>query len=307
MDSQSLYALVNKGYSGLAAQAVSNEDQNHIAAKNSDIAQAFGYTESELHSLPASANLGLSCGNPLATANLRSGEVVIDLGCGGGIDVILAARKTTTTGPGGTSKGHVYGIDSSSAMLDLARRNASRAGVEVQNATSFIQAPIIAIPLEDDIADCVISNCVINLVPDADKPAVFEEIFRLLKPGGRVAVSDILAKEALPAEIREDVSLYVGCVAGASQVWEYKEWMRKAGFEAVALVDKGSDLNVYKEQGCCTSDKTAASVESGCGSKKSCSGGASGKNAGVAEGGVRELDLNEWVGSYQIYALKPSK
>jgi len=173
----------------------------HAGAKA--IAEAFGYTVEELNSIPAEANMGLSCGNPTATATLKEGEVVVDLGCGGGLDVFLAAKKVGETGK-------AIGIDMTPAMLDRARQNAAKSGI---TNVEFHQATIDNMPLEDNSVDCVISNCVINLAED--KPRVFREIARILKPGGRLAVSDIALKQELPSVLKEDLMAYVGCIAGA--------------------------------------------------------------------------------------------
>src|SRR4029434_2503838 len=150
--------------------------------------------------------MGLSCGNPTAMANLRAGEVVVDLGSGGGLDVFLAAGKVGPTGK-------AIGIDMTPEMIELARRNAAKAndGKGYANV-EFHLATIDKLPLLDSSVDCVISNCVINLAPD--KPAVFREIARVLKPGGRLAVSDIALKQPLPPEIGKDLMAYVGCIAG---------------------------------------------------------------------------------------------
>ncbi|KAL2820933.1 S-adenosyl-L-methionine-dependent methyltransferase [Aspergillus cavernicola] len=235
----------------------------------SKIATAFGYTANDLSSLPEKTNLGLSCGNPVAHANLKAGETVVDLGSGGGIDVILAARKV---GP----DGRAIGIDMTNEMINLATRNAKK--TDLTNI-SFIETSITSIPLPDSSVDCIISNCVINLVPKSDKPRVFCEIARLLTPGGRVALSDILAKRELPEDIVSDMALYVGCIAGADQVVEYREWLEDAGF-------RGRDLNLYKES-------SYLGLGSCCGS------GGSGQVAEYAD-----VDFNGWAGSFQIYAVK---
>ena len=211
------------------------------------VAEAFGYSAEELNSIPAAANMGLSCGNPTATANLRPGEVVVDLGSGGGLDVFLAAAKV---GPAGRA----IGIDMTPEMIELAQRNAARAnnGAGYSNV-EFHLATIDKLPLAGNSVDCVISNCVINLAPD--KTAVFREIARVLKPGGRLAVSDIALKKPLPAEISQDLYAYVGCIAGAIAIDEYQRQLSAAGFSNVQVIDSAADLNAYakieNQSGCC--------------------------------------------------------
>ena len=208
------------------------------------VAEAFGYSPEELSSIPADANMGLSCGNPTATASLRPGEVVVDLGCGGGLDVFLAARKV---GP----EGKAIGLDMTPEMIARAKKNATEGGY---TNVEFHLARIDAIPLADAAADCIISNCVINLA--SDKAGVFREMFRVLKPGGRVAVSDIALKKPLPAKLAQDLMAYVGCVAGAIGIDDYRNGLLAAGFSQVHLVDAGSDLNAYAkvegQSGCCS-------------------------------------------------------
>src|ERR1043166_3196727 len=218
--SQNIEAVVRTRYGNVAAANLSSEQEGVRA-----VAEAFGYSPEELASIPAEANMGLSCGNPTATANLRAGETVIDLGSGGGLDVFLAAAKVGPTG-------RAIGIDMTPEMIELARRNAAR-GKDGQPFTNveFHLATIDKLPLADNSVDCVISNCVINLAPD--KPAVFREIARLLKPGGRLAVSDIALRKPLPPEISQDVMAYVGCIAGAVLIDEYKRGLIEAGFANV--------------------------------------------------------------------------
>src|SRR5688572_7395734 len=237
-------AVVREKYGSTARSGLSS---NHDGVRA--VAEAFGYSPEELSSIPAEANMGLSCGNPTATANLRPGEVVVDLGSGGGLDVFLAAKKVGPTG-------RAIGIDMTPQMIELARKNAAKAGVA---NVEFHLASIDNLPLPDASVDIVISNCVINLAPD--KPKVFREIFRVLKPGGRVAVSDIALKRPLPAELAEDVMSYVGCIAGAIAIAEYDRGLKAAGFAAVQIIDSGADLNAYAQvegQSACCSPAAAA-------------------------------------------------
>jgi SAM-dependent methyltransferase len=240
------------------AVAISNLSSEHEGVRT--VAEAFGYSPEELASIPAEANMGLSCGNPTATANLREGETVVDLGSGGGLDVFLAAAKVGQTG-------RAIGIDMTPEMIELARRNAAKAndGNGYSNV-EFHLATIDKLPLADNSVDCVISNCVINLAPD--KPAVFREITRVLKPGGRLAVSDIALKQPLPSEISQDLYAYVGCIAGAILIEDYKRQLIEAGFSNVQVIDSGSDLNAYakveNQSGCCSTAPAQIETQSGC-------------------------------------------
>lgn len=235
---ETITQAVRDRYAAVAASELSNDSPGVRA-----VAEAFGYTAEELSEVPAEANMGLSCGNPVATAHLRPGETVVDLGSGGGIDVLLAARKVGPTGK-------AIGIDMTDEMLARARKNARTAGAD---NVAFHKATIDDLPLADGSVDCIISNCVINLAPD--KRAVFREMARVLKPGGRVAVSDIALKKPLPPEIEHDLLAYVGCVAGAVPIEEYRAGLLEAGFTHVEIMDSGADLRVYAQidgqAGCC--------------------------------------------------------
>ena len=180
------------------------------------------YSDAETANLPAAAvAASLGCGNPTALIELQPGQTVLDLGSGGGIDVLISARRV---GPAGK----VYGLDMTDEMLALARENQRKAGV---TNVEFLKGRIEAIPLPDQSVDVIISNCVINL--SVDKDAVLREAFRVLKPGGRFAVSDVVIRGEMPAEVRRSVELWVGCVAGALRDDEYASKLEAAGFEAV--------------------------------------------------------------------------
>jgi SAM-dependent methyltransferase len=183
------------------------------------------YSADENAELPAEAvAASLGCGNPLAVADLREGETVLDLGSGGGIDVLLSARRV---GP----DGFAYGVDMTDEMLDLARANATKAGT---TNVEFVKGTIEAVPLPEDSIDVIISNCVINL--SVDKPAVLGEMFRLLKPGGRIGISDVVAEDHLSVEQRAERGSYVGCIAGALSRTEYLEGLAAVGFADASVI-----------------------------------------------------------------------
>jgi SAM-dependent methyltransferase len=283
-------AIVDQVREKYAAAARSSISNSHAGVQA--VAEAFGYSPDELAALPADANLGLSCGNPTATAHLRPGEVVVDLGCGGGIDVLLAARKV---GPTGKS----IGIDMTPEMLDRARCNASKpVDGRVPDNVEFLLGTIDHIPLADQSADCLISNCVINLAPD--KAAVFREMFRVLKHGGRVAVSDIALKKPLPAELAQSVSAYVGCIAGAIPMAEYEAGLLEAGFADVQIVDTKKDLNAYSmvegQSGCCSPQSSSSLPMAEC-----CA--STPVHDGLAEM-LKQHDVNAYAASVQVFALK---
>lgn len=192
----------------------------------SDVAAAahkMGYSRDELNAAPDGANLGLGCGTPLQAAAVIAGETVLDLGSGAGFDAFLAAREV---GP----RGHVIGVDMTPEMIERSRANTDRGSID---NVEFREGKIEALPVEDESVDVIISNCVINLSPD--KPAVFREAFRVLKSGGRLAVSDILLTTPLPEAVADNLAAYVGCLAGASLVEDYLDAIRNAGFDDLEI------------------------------------------------------------------------
>ncbi len=199
------------------------------------IGEHIGYSSGELDAIPEGANLGLGCGNPLAHASVRPGDVVLDLGSGAGMDAFLAARDV---GP----SGRVIGVDMTPEMVERARENARRVGAA---NVEFRLGEIERLPVADASVDVVISNCVINLSPD--KAAVFAEAFRVLKPGGRMVVSDLVLVRPLPDDVRHSVEAYVGCVAGAALKDDYLYLIGKAGFRDIAVVEERSygDADVF--------------------------------------------------------------
>jgi ubiquinone/menaquinone biosynthesis C-methylase UbiE len=190
------------------------------------VSKQIGYSEKELESVPEGADLGLGCGNPVALASLKQGETVVDLGSGAGLDCFLAARRVG-------EKGHVIGVDMTPEMLDKSRENL---GKSKHRNVEFRLGEIENLPVADNTADVIISNCVINLSPD--KKRVFEEAFRVLKPRGRLMISDIVLLKELPEAVRKSVEAYVGCVAGAVMKTEYLELIKQAGFRNVKVIEE---------------------------------------------------------------------
>ncbi len=195
----------------------------------------LGYTAADLAAVPDGADLGLGCGNPQAIAELEVGERVLDLGSGGGFDAFLAARQVG-------SRGQVIGVDMTPEMIDLARTNAAKVGLD---NVEFRLGDIERLPVADGAVDVIMSNCVINLAPD--KPAVFREAFRVLAPGGRLAISDMVAIGDLPAEIAEDPTAYTGCIAGAAPVVELERMIAEAGFERVQVAVKAQSRELVED------------------------------------------------------------
>jgi len=291
--------VVRDRYGSIAGSGLSSEHSGVRA-----VAEAFGYSPEELTSIPAEANMGLSCGNPTAYANLRPGETVVDLGSGGGLDVFLAAAKV---GP----EGRAIGIDMTREMIALARRNAEKGvdGKPYENV-EFHLATIDKLPLPDASVDCVISNCVINLAPD--KRAVMKEIARVLKPGGRLAVSDIALKQPLPTEIANDLLAYAGCIAGAVLIDDYRDTLLESGFAHVEVVDTRSDLNAYakietEDKETCSTTAAASSelpvVATGCCSPQSTAPEGAAARRRLADM-LREANVNDYAASVRVYAVK---
>ena len=222
---------VREGYGKIAVEGGSCCGENKSCCCNSkqspaDISKSIGYTDEDINSVPDGANLGLGCGNPLALASLKEGETVIDLGSGAGFDCFLAANRVG-------KRGKVIGVDMTPEMLEKARENARKnnyANVE------FRLGEIENLPVADNTADVIISNCVINLSVDKDR--VFREAFRVLKPGGRLMVSDIVLEKELPVFVRESIQAYIGCIAGAMLENDYLGAIENAGFQEVRVADE---------------------------------------------------------------------
>lgn len=217
-DPDQVRAMVSEGYARVV-EAQGAED----AQRAREMGARLGYSEDQLDAAPEGANLGVGCGNPTAIDTLQPGETVVDLGSGAGFDAFLAARQVGPTG-------RVVGVDMTDAMLEKARENAQNAGIE---NVEFRKGQIEALPLEDESVDAIISNCVINLSPEKDR--VYREAWRVLRPGGRIMVSDIVLDRPLPAAVLDSIDAYLGCVGGASLRGEYLETIAKAGFSEVRV------------------------------------------------------------------------
>ena len=230
MKDDEIRKTVREGYAKIAKTERSCCAPVSSCCGTTDLAQTvsknIGYTDEELGSVPEGANLGLGCGNPVALASLVKGETVLDLGSGAGFDCFLAAKKVSKTG-------RVIGVDMTSEMIEKARENAQKGGY--QNV-EFRLGEIENIPAADNSVDVVISNCVINLSPDKGK--VFQEAFRVLKPGGRLMVSDIVLLKELPDFIRSSIAAYVGCISGAMRKEDYLGAIKKPGFQEVEVMDE---------------------------------------------------------------------
>ena len=232
MKDEKIRRAVRDGYARIAKQPSPCCPSADSCCKSTDrvgeISKKVGYTEEELQAVPEGANLGLGCGNPVALASLREGEVVLDLGSGPGFDCFLAANQVG-------KDGKVIGVDMTPEMIERARKNAQQG--DYQNV-EFRLGELENLPVVDHYADAVISNCVINLVPE--KKRVFQETFRVLKPGGRLMVSDIVLLQKLPDAIKNSVAAYVGCISGATQKEDYLGAIQVAGFQEVRILEETS-------------------------------------------------------------------
>lgn len=216
------YAVEEDAGCGCSADCCSGSKE----ADNEKVSQELGYSALELASLPAGANLGLGCGNPIAEAKIKNGETVIDLGSGGGIDCFLAAKAAG-------AEGRVIGVDMTPEMISKARKTAEDNNI---GNVEFRLGEIENLPVADSIADVIISNCVINLSPDKDR--VFDECYRVLKKGGRIAVSDIVATAVLPENVKQDMALISGCMGGASLIDDVKRMLTQSGFRDISVTPK---------------------------------------------------------------------
>lgn len=203
--------------------------------KNNCISAELGYSVSECGTVPIGSNLGLGCGNPQAIAELKLGETVLDLGSGGGFDCFLASKSVG-------SKGNVIGVDMTPEMISLSRRNAVNGNY---SNTEFRLGEIEHLPVADATIDVIMSNCVINLSPEKEK--VFAEAFRVLKPGGKLALADVVLIKPLSSELKSDASLYSGCVAGALSIEDLELMLRESGFSEIAIVPKYKSREFIKE------------------------------------------------------------
>jgi len=244
MNEQDIHKTVREGYAAIAQQPAKSGGCCG-ASSSKALATSVGYSAAELALIPEEANLGLSCGNPTAIAALQPGEVVVDLGSGAGMDAFLAAAQVGETG-------RVIGVDMTPEMLQRARKTA--ASRDVAHFVEFREGMIEELPVVSSSVDCVLSNCVVNLSPD--KGRVFREAFRVLKPGGRLAVSDLCLEHALPANVLAMAEAYVGCISGAALATDYLAAIEQAGFVDVKWTRASADSVVGA--GCCDTNVEAA-------------------------------------------------
>jgi SAM-dependent methyltransferase len=221
--------IVKEGYSRIAKKGTSCccSDSCCVSTNSAqDMSKSVGYSDAEINAVPEGANLGLGCGNPVAIASLKEGEVVLDLGSGAGFDAFLASVKVGKTGK-------VIGVDMTEEMVEKAKKNAKKSNY---SNVEFRLGEIENLPIENNSIDVIISNCVINLSPD--KVIVFKEAYRVLKPGGRLMVSDLVLTKELPAKIKNSIEAYVDCLAGAAMKDDYLDYIKKAGFKDIKVISQ---------------------------------------------------------------------
>jgi len=230
-ENKEIRKIVKEGYARIAKQGTSCcPSGSCCGSANSaqDINKSIGYSDAEMKAVPDGANLGLGCGNPVALASLREGDVVLDLGSGAGFDAFLASPRVGTTG-------RVIGVDMTPEMVKKASENAEKGNYK---NVEFRLGEIEKLPVEDNSIDVIISNCVINLSPEKQK--VFEEAFRVLKPGGRLMVSDLVLVKDFPDSVKQSVEAYIGCLAGAVMKNEYIRFIENAGFRDIRIINQSS-------------------------------------------------------------------
>lgn len=251
---------IRKNYSGIATGnsscCCSSGCCTGAATDVKEVSLNIGYTEEDIENAVTGSNMGLGCGNPVALADIREGETVLDLGCGGGFDCFLASRRTGAAG-------HVIGVDMTPEMISLARKNAEKSGI---TNVDFRLGEIERLPVADSTVDVILSNCVINL--SQDKASVFREAYRVLKPGGRLSISDVVATAPLPEEVRRDAALISGCIGGAEYVGTLEELLDTTGFVNILLTPKDNSREIIHSW-------------------------------------VPDSNLEDYVASYQIEAFKP--
>lgn len=239
-DKEKTRKVIRKNYASIATKGSAGGCCSTSGCCNSTTTDAniaskmIGYTEDDILNVPVGSNMGLGCGNPIAIASLKEGETVLDLGCGGGFDCFLASSRVGESGL-------VIGVDMTPDMINLARNNAKEDGYA---NVDFRLGEIEYLPVADGIIDVIISNCVINL--SLDKEQVFKEAYRVLRIGGRLSISDIVATAEIPEEIKEDIAMMTGCIAGAEYVENIRAMMNRAGFKDIKLIPKDTGKEIVK-------------------------------------------------------------
>ena len=248
MEEKEIKKFVKKRYGEMAKTGVSCCQPCESGSSLIELGKSIGYSEKDLQNVPEASNMGLGCGNPVALAALRDGDTVLDLGAGGGIDVFLAAKRVGY-------EGKVIGVDMTEEMIERAKSTAEKYGY---TNVDFRLGEIENLPVEDNSVDVIISNCVINL--SIDKGKVFREAYRVLKPGGKIMISDLVTEGQLPEKIKKSFDAWAGCIAGALEKNEYLDTIRKAGFKKVEIVSESSyDIDISEElKGKITSVKVEA-------------------------------------------------